>query len=141
MKMKNLTKLHTLLLMLVVSSAIFLGSCKKDDKIVQGDLTSLTALITKATAISTAATTADYPQTAITTYNTKLQSIVTTAATPLTQEQIDNLAVQLTEAMKVFDSQAYGFIDETLYLNAGWHFDEGTGTIATAYNCKTCRNL
>jgi hypothetical protein len=36
--------------------------------------------------------------------------------------------------MTTFESQAYGFIDEALYLNAGWHFDEGTGTTATAFS-------
>jgi hypothetical protein len=36
--------------------------------------------------------------------------------------------------MTLFNSKAYGYIDESLYLNAGWHFDEGTGTTATAFS-------
>jgi hypothetical protein len=36
--------------------------------------------------------------------------------------------------MNTFEAQAYGFIDEAMYLNAGWHFDEGTGTTATAFS-------
>lgn len=136
MKMKNLTRLHTLLLMLVVSSAMILGSCKKDDddKIVEGDKTELNALIAEAQALADAATTADYPEAAITTFKTTLATIKTTAATSLTQVQIDNLLTQLSAAITTFNSKAYGFIDEALYLNAGWHFDEGTGTIATAFS-------
>ncbi len=133
--MKKLMKLQTLLLMLVVGSALILASCKDDDdEIVQGDKTELNALIAEAEAIAAAATTADYPQTAITAYNSTLTTIKAAAATPLTQAEIDNLEIQLTVAMNTLDSQAYGFIDETLYLNAGWHFDEGTGTTATAYS-------
>lgn len=122
-----------MLLMLVVSSALFLTSCSKDDAIVEGDKTELTALIALADPLANATTT-DYPQAAINTYKSTLATVKTAAATPLTQEQINNLVAQLTEAMKTFDSQAYGFIDESLYLNAGWHFDEGTGNTATAFS-------
>ncbi|NTW24221.1 MAG: LamG domain-containing protein [Lentimicrobium sp.] len=133
--MKKLMKLQTLLLMLVVSSALILASCKDDDdEIVQGDKTELNALIAEAEAMSAAATSADYPQSAIDAYNSTLTTVKAAAATPLTQAEIDNLEIQLTVAMNTLDSQAYGFIDETLYLNAGWHFDEGTGTTATAYS-------
>jgi len=134
MKMKNLMKLQTFLLMLIISSAMILVSCSKDDEIVQGDKTELTALIAEADAIAAAATTADYPQAAIDTYNSVLATVKTTAATKLTQVQIDNLVAQLTAAMNTFAAAEYGFIDESMYLNAGWHFDEGTGTTATAFS-------
>jgi hypothetical protein len=136
MKMKNLMNLHTLLLMLLVSSAMILGSCKKDktDEIVAGDKTALNALITEADALAGAATTADYPQAAIDAFNSKLTTVKASAATTLTQTQIDNLVIQLTAAMNTFSTQAYSYIDESLYLNAGWHFDEGTGTTATAFS-------
>jgi len=133
--MKNLLKMRTWLLMIMVSSAMILGSC--DDEtvgIVEGDKTELNALIAEAEALATAATSADYPQSAIDAYNSTLDAVKAAAATPLTQSQIDNLETQLSEAIDTFESQAYGFIDETLYLNAGWHFDEGTGTTATAYS-------
>jgi hypothetical protein len=204
--MKNLMKLQTLLLVLLVSSAMILGSCKKDEESV-GDKTTLTALIATADALSAAATTAvypqaaidafdatlaevkavavsttltqaevdaqvtklntaittfsatatsayatlaaliaacetqanaatsaDYPQTAIDTYKATIATTKTAAATLLTEVQINNLNVNLTAAKKTFESQVYGFIDEALYLNAGWHFDEGTGTTATAFS-------
>jgi len=134
MKMKNLMKLQTLLLMLIVSSVMILGSCKDDEEIIEGDKTALNALITEAEALADAATTADYPQTAIDNFKTVLQTVKTASADKLTQVQINNLVTQLTEAIATFNSQAYGFIDESLYLNAGWHFDEGTGTTATAYS-------
>lgn len=133
--MKNLMKLHTLLLMLFVSTALILGSCKDDDDdIVEGDKTELNALIAQADAIAAAATSADYPQSAIDAFKATLQTVKDAVATPLTQEQINNLIVQLNAAMETFDSQAYGYIDESLYLNAGWHFDEGSGSTATAYS-------
>jgi hypothetical protein len=134
MKMKNLMKLQILLIILIVSSAMILSSCSKDDEIVQGDKTALDALITEADALAAAATTADYPQAAITDFEDVLQTVKTAAASKLTQVQIDNLNTQLTQAMTTFNTLAYGFIDESLYLNAGWHFDEGTGTTATAYS-------
>lgn len=135
--MKNLMKLHTLLLMLFVGSALIFGSCKDDEEeIIEGDKTELNALIAQAEALANAATTADYPQSAIDAFKSTLQTVKTTAADKLTQTQINNLVVQLTAAIETFKSQAYGFIDESLYLNAGWHFDEGSGTTATDYSAS-----
>ena len=127
------------MLVLIASSAMFLVSCNDDDDFVQGDLTALNALIADAEAMSAAATPTDYPQSAIDDFNATLASVKTAAAEPLTQTEIDNLYTQLDQAMILFDSQAYGYIDESLYLNAGWHFDEGTGTSAADYsgNSKT----
>lgn len=134
--MKNLMKWKNLLLMLFVGSAIIVSSCKddKDNGIVEGDKTELNALIAEAQALVNSATAADYPQTAIDAFKSTLETVKTATAKPLTQTEINNLKTQLGEALKTFKSQAYGFIDETLYLNAGWHFDEGTGTTATAYS-------
>jgi hypothetical protein len=132
--MKKMMKLQTLLIMLIVSSAMIFGSCKKDNGIVEGDKTALNALIVQAEALSASATAADYPQADIDTYKATLATVKTTAATSLTQVQIDNLVISLTEAMATLNSKAYGYIDEALYLNAGWHFDEGTGTTATAFS-------
>ena len=135
MKMTNLMKLRTLLLMLIVSSAMILGSCAKDDNgIVEGDKTALTALIAEADVLSAAALPANYPQADIDLFKTTLATVKTAAATKLTQVQINNLVTQLTEAIATFESKAYGYIDESLYLNAGWHFDEGTGNTATAFS-------
>ncbi|MDY0344366.1 MAG: LamG domain-containing protein [Lentimicrobium sp.] len=134
--MKNLMKWKSLLLMLFVGTAVIMSSCKDDDDdgIVEGDKTELNALIAQAQALINSATSADYPQTAIDAFKSTLETLKTAADKPLTQVEINNLTTQLSEAMKTFESQAYGFIDETLYLNAGWHFDEGTGTTATAYS-------
>jgi hypothetical protein len=134
MKMKNLMNWRTLLLMLIVGSVITIGSCKKDDDKVLGDKTALNALIVTADALANGATTADYPQSAIDSYKATLATVKTAAATDLTQEEINNLVTQLNAAITLFNSKAYGYIDESLYLNAGWHFDEGTGTTATAFS-------
>jgi hypothetical protein len=132
--MKNLMKLRILLLPLILASAMIINSCNNADEIVEGDKTVLNALIADADSIAAAATTVNYPQAAIDEFKTALQDVKTAAAGKLTQAEIDNLVTQLTEAMITFDSKAYGYIDELLYLNAGWHFDEGTGTTATAFS-------
>ncbi|MBI9066764.1 MAG: hypothetical protein JEZ09_05685 [Salinivirgaceae bacterium] len=134
MKFKNLTKVHNMLFALIVGSLLIFGSCKEDDEVVQGDKTELNTLIVEADALAASATSADYPQAAIDNYKATIASVKDAVAGALTQAQIDNLVVQLTEAMDTFMASAYGFIDESLYLNAGWHFDEGTGTTATAYS-------
>jgi hypothetical protein len=136
MKMKNLMKLHAMLLILLVSSAMILGSCKKDStpSIVEGDKTALNALIAQAETLANGASATDYPQPDIDAFKATVNTVKTAADSPLTQVEINNLVTQLTEAKKTFESKKYGFIDESLYLNAGWHFDEGTGTIATAYS-------
>lgn len=205
MKTKNLFRVRTLLLMLVVSSAMIFGSCEKDEPV--GDKTSLTALISAADQLSASATVAVYPQAAIDAFKTTLAAVKTAsasttltqaevdaqvtalnaatatlnsyktadyaslyaliissetlangassatypqaaidnfkatlvtvktaAATLLTPAQITNLNVNLTAAKNTFGTQIYGFIDEAMYLTAGWHFDEGTGTTATAFS-------
>lgn len=136
MKMINLIKRHSLLIVVVLSATMILGSCKDkdDDDIVEGNKTELLDLISQAESTVAAATTTDYPQEAITAITTTLGTIKNAASEKITQAQVDNLKTQLTEALSLFESQAYGFIDEALYLNAGWHFDEGTGTTATAYS-------
>jgi hypothetical protein len=134
MKMKSLFKIRTLLIMTIVSSAMIFGSCNKDPEVIDGDHTALNALIAQADALAAAATASDYPQTAIDAFKATLATVKAANATVITDTEITALTVQLTEAMKTFNSQAFGFIDEDLYLNAGWHFDEGTGTTATAFS-------
>ena len=95
---------------------------------------SLAALITECETQANAATSADYPQAAIDDYKATITTTKTAAATLLTEVQINNLNTNLTAAQKTFETQVYGFIDEAMYLNAGWHFDEGTGTTATAFS-------
>jgi len=95
---------------------------------------SLAALTTECETQANSATSADYPQSAIDDYKTTISTTKTAAATLLTEVQLNNLNTNLTAAQKTFETQVYGFIDETLYLNAGWHFDEGTGTTATAFS-------
>ena len=129
--MRNLTKLYTLLLMVLVSSALIFTSCNDDEDIVEGDKTELNALIVEADAMSAAATTDDYPQAAINAFNTTLQNVKTASAEKLTQEEIDNLEVQLTQAMETFDAANYDAIPETALL-IGLSFNEGSGTQLTA---------
>ena len=94
----------------------------------------LYALITEGETLLNSATFTTYPQTAIDNFSSTLQTIKTAAAALLTESHINNLITQLAEATNTFESQQNNLIDESLYLNAGWHFDEGTGTTATAFS-------
>lgn len=90
----------------------------------------LNALITEADALANAATTADYPQSAIDTYKTTVQTVKTAAATLLTQVQVNNLIVQLSQATETFSAAEYDIIPASALL-IGLSFDEGTGTQLT----------
>ena len=140
MKMIKLLKLRTLMLMLVLSSAMILGvgSCNNDDDDDSNggkvDKKDLTALITRADSLSNAATSADYPQADIDSYKATLKTVKDAAATELNQVQVNNLVTQLNASMMTFRTKAFAFINESLYLVAGWHFDEGTGSTATSFS-------
>lgn len=135
MKIINLLKLRTLMLMIIVSLAMILGSCNNDDdNSNSGDKTALNALIEEADKLATEATDADYPQTAIDAFKADLKEIKDRTSGNHTQEEINNLVTELNGVMDTFESKAYGYIDEDAGLVAGWHFDEGTGTAATAYS-------
>ncbi|MGE5394943.1 MAG: LamG-like jellyroll fold domain-containing protein [Candidatus Saccharibacteria bacterium] len=135
MKLLNFLKLRTLMLLVIVSTTMIMSSCKDDNTTSNGaDKTALNALIVTADKLATDAKDSDYPQTAIDTYKSSLQTIKSTAGTNLTQVQVNNLVTQLQQTMDTFKSKAYGFIDEATALIAGWHFDEGTGTTATAFS-------
>lgn len=136
MRVTNLLKLRTLMFMLFVGSALILGSCKDDDDDNGGgaDKTALNSLIEEADELAADASAVDYPQTAIDAFKTAIANVKTASSGNRTQAEINNLVTQLNQAMDTFDSKAYGFIDEALNLNAGWNFDEGTGTTATAFS-------
>lgn len=135
MKTLNFFKFRTLMLMLIVSSALIFVSCGDDDDDSNGgDKTALNALIVEAEELANNADDADYPQTAIDAFKSALQNVKSASGGNRTQAEINNLATQLQQAMDTFESKAYGFIDESTVLIAGWHFDEGTGTTATAYS-------
>ncbi len=94
----------------------------------------LYTLIKEGETLANVANPTEYPQTAIDHFKSTLQMIKTNAASLLTVVQIDDLVTQLAEATHTFELQQSSLIDESLYLNAGWHFDEGSGTIATAFS-------
>jgi hypothetical protein len=132
--MKNLMKWKSLLLMLFVGTAVIMSSCNDDDDdngIVEGDKTELNAQIAKAEALLNSATTADYPQEAIDAFKSTLETVKTAASKPLTQAEINNLVVQLTQAQETFEAAAYDAIPATSLL-IGLSFNEGSGTQLTA---------
>jgi len=137
MERKTLIGIRTLLLMLVVGAALFVGSCKKSDSTtpVVVDRTALTKVLVSADSLSTAATVTGYDQADITAYKATLATAKTAStSSTLTQAQVNSLVGQIKAAMVLLNSKAFGFINEGLNLVAGWKFDEGTGTTATSYS-------
>ncbi|HAH24443.1 MAG TPA: hypothetical protein DCL77_11945 [Prolixibacteraceae bacterium] len=137
MERKNLIRIRTLLLMLVVSSALFVSSCSKSDNSTPAvvDRAALTKALASADSLSTALTTDDYDQADIDAYKATLATAKTAStSSTLTQAQVNSLVGQIKAAMTLLNSKAFGFINETLNLVAGWKFDEGTGTTATSYS-------
>ncbi len=94
----------------------------------------LASLLIQGEVLAGSATAPEYPQTAIDNFKTYLQSSKATAATLLTTAQISDLITQVNEAINTFKSLQNIVIDDTLYLNAGWHFDEGSGNTATSFS-------
>jgi len=111
-------------LSLALFASVF-TSCKKDDPdVVTADQTKLTALVDSCQTILTSATTTDYPQAAITAFQTALTNTKTAAAnTAITQSAVDNLTVNLRAAKVVFMAAAYGAIPPSALL-IGMTFDE-----------------
>jgi flagellar basal body-associated protein FliL len=96
----------------------------------------LALLLVQGEELANSAVAPEYPQTAIDNFKTYLQGSKTTAATLLTKDQINALIIQLNDAINTLKSQQNTGIDEVLYLNAGWHFDEGTGNTAASFSAS-----
>jgi hypothetical protein len=109
------------------------SACDSDDSDTDTtvDSTELTSVIDSCETLLDAATTDDYPEASITTFETTLSTAITAAAsTSITQTAVDNLVVQLRAAKTTFLAAAYGAIssDDLMF---GLSFDEGTGTQLT----------
>lgn len=137
MKVLKFLKLRTLMMMLIVSSALIFVSCGSNDDGTPAvvDRAALTKAIASADSLSSAATTSDYEQADIDAYKATLATAKTAStSSTLTQAQVNSLVGQIKAAMTLLNSKAFGFINETVNLVAGWKFDEGTGTTATSYS-------
>lgn len=127
---KNLFKSAFIALASLLMLSTVLTSCDPEE-VDKADTTKLVALIDSCQTLVDDATTADYPQDAINTFNT----VLTTAKAALTnttisQTAVDNLIVQLRAARKTFLAAAYDAIPETALI-MGLGFEEGTGTQLT----------
>lgn len=109
----------------IVVLVVFVACDKSDVEV--ADTKSLTALIDSCKTISNSATTGDYPQAAITTFNSKLATATTAVANKsISQTEVNNLVVQLREAKNVFLAAAYNAIPASSLI-MGLSFNEGTG--------------
>lgn len=109
---------------LVLITAAFSGCNSNNNPVVVADQTKLTALVDSCNTLSASATSTDYPQAAITAFQTTLASVKTAAADKtITQTAVDNLVVQLRAAKVTFLAAAYGAIPTSALL-MGMTFDE-----------------
>ena len=117
--------------------ATVLTSCEEEtNTTTPADKTELQALYDECKALLDAATTDEYPQTAIDAFSRVVTAVETALANEgLTQTEADNLLVQLTQARATFEASAYDAIPEDALL-LGLSFDEGEGTELTADGTK-----
>ena len=118
------------ILMVACLTTLFLPSCGNDDEDKDStplDLTEINALLSECESLLSSATTDDYPEAAITTFQSKVNAIKSAVAGDLTQTTLNNLLVQLKEAKTTFEQSAYDAIPLDNLL-AEWSFDEGEGT-------------
>lgn len=117
-----------------VSLALFAGvftSCDPNET-TKADTDLLVAVIDSCQTLLDDATTTDYPQASITTFQASLTTANTAILnTSITQTAVDNLVVQLREARTIFLASAYDAIPASALL-MGLSFDEGTGSQLTA---------
>lgn len=103
------------------------ASCDKEDsKESKADLTELTAVVDSCQNVLKSATTADYPQAAITAFESTVNAAAKALAGNLNQTAADNMVVQLRAAAKTFAAAAYDAIPEKA-LTFALSFDEGKG--------------
>lgn len=118
------------ILMVACLTTLFLPSCGNDDEDKDStplDLTEINALLSECESLLSSTTTDDYPEAAITTFQSKVNAIKSAVAGDLTQTTLNNLLVQLKEAKTTFEQSAYDAIPLDNLL-AEWSFDEGEGT-------------
>ncbi len=130
--MKNLLKNFFVLMTMVSICALPLTSCGDDDeKTTPADKTELNALITDCEDLLASATTAEYPQEAITAFTNAVNLAKVAAAAPnLTQQEVNNVVANLNNAKTIFEKQAYSYIPEE-NLVIGLSFDEANNTELT----------
>lgn len=128
---KNLFKSAFIALVSILMFSTVFTSCDPEE-LEPADTTQLVALIDSCQTLIDEATIDDYPQDAITAFNT----VLTTAKAALTnktitQTAVDNLVVQLRAARETFLAAAYDAIPASALI-MGLSFDEGAGTQLTA---------
>lgn len=118
---------------MALATVSFLPSCGSDDepKVENVDKTELNNLIAECEALLAKATTDDYPEEVIATFQSKVTAVKSAVSGSITQSVANNLLVQLKEAKTIFVQSAYGAIP-TDKLLVEWNFDEGTGNSVTS---------
>ncbi len=123
--MKKMFLLRSILIAsigLAIATTMF-TSCKDENKTNSADKTALNAKIKECEDVLNAATTTQYPQTAIDAFKATIQDVKLLVATDLTQTAADNAVEALEQAKTTFLAAAYGAIPASA-LMLGLTFDE-----------------
>ena len=90
-------------------AAICFAACQKNTGS-DVDKAEFNAVVAEAEALANAATTADYPDAAISTFKTAIENAKTAASAATTQKQIDNVVANLKAAIDTFKASAFDVI-------------------------------
>jgi hypothetical protein len=116
---------------LLLLFAAFSGCSSSSTPTAVADQTKLTALVDSCNTLLTGATTTNYPQAAITAFQSTLTSVQTAAASKtITQAAVNNLVIQLRAAEVTFLATNFSAVSPANLLFA-LTFDEGAGTQLT----------
>ena len=117
-------------LFILAAATLVIAGCNKENGNQDVNTAELTALVAQCQTVLAAATTADYPQEAITEFQTVVNAAATALAGTPTQAQVTNLVAQLKAALATFEGKAYGAIPAAA-LTFALSFDEGAGSSLT----------
>ena len=106
--------------------APLMTSCSDDDddkEVVKADTAALNEELTACTALLEAATTTDYPQTAIDAFRQIITAVKTGLEKNPSQTEVDNMLTQLQEAKATFLASAYDALP-TDKMVCAWDFEK-----------------
>jgi len=139
--MKNLIKNILGVVLVALAVSLSFSTCSKNDNtpaVPQADKTTLNAVLDSCQNILNTATATDYPQASITNFQTVVSAAKQVVSdNTVTQTQVDNMVMQLRQAMATFLASAYDVIPDAAVL-LSFNFDDANpaaipnaGTLST----------
>lgn len=128
-------------LAILAAAALSLAACTKSSE-QEGpalDKSEFNTVLAEAQALSSAATTDEYPEAAITTLNTAIANANTAVQAATNQTQVDNVVANLKAAIATFKAAAFGAIpEEALTFECKFDGEAETTTGVNAWKLEAC---